>query len=218
MPSLGSVPDADYDLSDENEDFGRPEDEPLLLPAELTAEQRVEMQLDTLSSKEYLLRRSGAERALGRMKVAIQAWNSALMLKQTEVVGQHRTTRAEQRIAAHMKEIRKYAGVYRRHYCAMTALGLDEADSTRFQVLTDDNLKHLNVHSARPHNVGEVSLPQAWFWGGDRDADDPGAEALEALSREGARSILRSHAANMTQNCACAGFAPERTAIDAEKR
>lgn len=161
------------------------------MPSDLGSEQRVQLRLEALSSKEYLLRRSAAEQALGRMKVAIQAWNSAVQLKQTEVAGQHRSTRAEQRIASHMKDIHKYAAVYRRHYRAMTALGLDKDDTARFQVLADTDLKHLRVHSARPHNVGESSLPQAWFWGGDRDADNPGAESLDELTREGAYAVVR---------------------------
>ncbi|EJD37577.1 hypothetical protein AURDEDRAFT_21064, partial [Auricularia subglabra TFB-10046 SS5] len=93
-------------------------------------------------------------------------------------------TRAEGRISASRREVDRNAHCYRRHQSAMCRLGMKPGDSLRYRPLSDSDLKNLHVHARKPAGLGENQIAPAWFWGGDRDADDLGISGLDELTEE----------------------------------
>lgn len=192
MPFLGLAPSSEaYELHVE-EDFGCPERDTVNLPSEWASSlEREELGLVELAEKEYVLRCAKADHALARLRVAIQTYNTFLTFKHKNFRGQREVTRAEAKIASHHRDIAREAEGYRRQHKALVALGLKEEDGRRYRILRDDELKHLHVSAAQPERLGECQMKPAWFWAGDRDADESsgGTKGLDALTQEGA-SVL----------------------------
>lgn len=188
MPALGSAPTSDDFGFSIDEDFGRPEAEPLSLPSGWPdPEDRKRHGFTALAEREYSLRKAAADAAIANMKISVQASNQALAFKHGNIRGYGPTTRAEEMVQSNFKKVHKHADTYRRHYDAMVSLGIPKADSSRYQPLTAQDLKNLYVSATQPAKLGESQLPQAWFWGGDRDA--PGSKNQKSLDKLSAEEL-----------------------------
>ncbi|KZV97162.1 hypothetical protein EXIGLDRAFT_670364 [Exidia glandulosa HHB12029] len=188
MPCLGAMPDSGaYELH-MDEDFGQPEKEDLTLPSDWPhAAERARLNLAALGDKEYALRRGAADRALARMKLAIQTANRFLTFKHRNVRGYGPNTRAEGVVQKHNKTRDKHANAYRRHYAAMEALGLRDSDTEKYHPLLPSDLSNLHVDANQSEKLGANQVPQPWFWAGDRDADEKQfmtQKSLDDLSQE----------------------------------
>ncbi|EJD46700.1 hypothetical protein AURDEDRAFT_164153 [Auricularia subglabra TFB-10046 SS5] len=190
MPRLGLAQTTDDFDGDDDEDFGKPEDEPLDLPSSFgNEEERARHGFVEAGRREYILRSGLASDCLARMRVAIHAYCAVLGFKNANIAGQRLGTRAESKLDSQVKEIHRWRDAYRRHHTALVTLGLTPEDALKFRPLLDDDLKNLHQHPAtRAPRLGEACEPAAWFWGGDGDADDAGVTKLEALTQEELRT------------------------------
>ncbi|EJD42017.1 hypothetical protein AURDEDRAFT_168808 [Auricularia subglabra TFB-10046 SS5] len=187
MPRLGPTQSMeDFNSRHIDEDFGRPEDDPLALPSSwANPGQRETYGFASLGKREYVLRRCKAMLELARMRAAIHAVCAFFTWKHQNVTGQSSKTRANSKVAAMLREVHRHADVYRRHFSALSALGIEPADVRLLQPLQPNDLKNFHAHSAVPEGLGETLKSQAWFWGGDRDPDDQAARDLDKLTQEG---------------------------------
>ncbi|EJD40326.1 hypothetical protein AURDEDRAFT_127668 [Auricularia subglabra TFB-10046 SS5] len=190
MPRLGPAQTIDDFDGDDDEDFGKPEDEPLDLPSAFgNEEERARYGFVEPGHREYILRIGLADDSLARMRVAIHAYCAVLKFKHANVVGQRQGTRAEGKIDSQVKEIHCWRDAYRRHHKALLTLGLTPEDELKYRPLLDNDLKNLHQHTAvGPPRLGEARARAAWFWRGDRDPDDAATTKLEALTQEELRT------------------------------
>lgn len=226
MPLLGPTPSTDDYQLHAGEDYGLPEEDPLCMPSAWpSSADRERLGFAHLVDREAALRRAQADRALARMRVSIQTWNSVLTFGHQNVAGQRQGTRLQNRLASHRKDIDKAANAYRRHYDALNSLGLSTEDAQRYRPLTEADLRNLHVKASKPAGLGESQLKPPWFWGTDRDADERSAkdlDSLDALTKEGTRYAAHAYRFINTrwaaQRLVYAGSVRGRTETDFARR
>ncbi|EJD38275.1 hypothetical protein AURDEDRAFT_46568, partial [Auricularia subglabra TFB-10046 SS5] len=136
-----------------------------------------------VAKTEYDLRCGKAATALAGLRVAVQLLSRLSADKKKTFKGQRLGTRAQAALASHRKDVDQHADLYRRQYDALCRLGLPATDP-RFKPLLKEDLRYLDVSVARPEGLGESQRKPAWFWGGDRDADEHAARELDNLTQE----------------------------------